>query len=75
MVQYYLSVLQCPVCKKGTWSFIETLLRCFLEDRFCLCHETSDMEIDCHKRRKIVATILKFLSHVLQEEAKAMSKK
>ncbi|XP_073445904.1 SMC5-SMC6 complex localization factor protein 1 [Dendrobates tinctorius] len=75
MVQYYLTVLQCPVCKKGTWSFIETLTRCFLEDRFCLCHETSDMEIDSHKRRKIVATMLKFLSSVMQEEVKALSKK
>ncbi|XP_077145348.1 SMC5-SMC6 complex localization factor protein 1 [Ranitomeya variabilis] len=75
MVQYYLTVLQCPVCKKGTWSFIDTFIRCFLEDRFCLCHETSDMEIDSHKRRKIVATILKFLSSVMQEEAKALSKR
>ncbi|XP_040277481.1 SMC5-SMC6 complex localization factor protein 1 [Bufo bufo] len=75
MVQYYLNALQCPVCKKGTWAFIETLIKCFLEDRFCLCHETSDMQIDSHKRRKIVATILKFLSNVMQEEAKALSKK
>ncbi|XP_056394080.1 SMC5-SMC6 complex localization factor protein 1 isoform X2 [Hyla sarda] len=75
MVQYYLNVLQCPVCKKGTWSFIETLIRCFLEDRFCLCHDTSDMEIDHHKSRRIVATILKLLSIVIQEEAKALSKK
>ncbi|KAM3940693.1 SMC5-SMC6 complex localization factor protein 1 [Leptodactylus fuscus] len=75
MVQYYLSVFQCPVCKNGTWSFIEILIRCFLEDRFCLCHETSDMEIDSHKRRKIIATILTFLSNVMQEEAKALSKR
>ncbi|XP_075693307.1 SMC5-SMC6 complex localization factor protein 1 isoform X2 [Rhinoderma darwinii] len=75
MVQYYLNVLQCPVCKKGTWSFIETLIQCCLEDRFCLCHETADMEIDSHKRRKIVATILKFLTNVMQEETKALSKK
>ncbi|KAG9488000.1 hypothetical protein GDO78_007679, partial [Eleutherodactylus coqui] len=75
MVQYYLTTFQCPVCKKGTWLFIETLLRCFLEDRLCLCHDTSDMEIDTHKRRKIVATLLKFLSNVMQEEVKALSKK
>ncbi|XP_069819024.1 SMC5-SMC6 complex localization factor protein 1 [Dendropsophus ebraccatus] len=75
MVQYYLEVFQCPVCKKGTWSFIRMLIRCFVEDRFSICHDTSDLKIDDRKKKIIVATMLKILSNVIQEEATALSKK
>jgi len=27
MLNYYLDLLQCPVCKKGTWSLIEMLVK------------------------------------------------
>lgn len=27
MLKYYLDILQCPVCKKGTWSLLEMLVR------------------------------------------------
>ncbi|XP_063820083.1 SMC5-SMC6 complex localization factor protein 1 [Pseudophryne corroboree] len=75
MSQYYLNVLQCPVCRKGPWSFIETVIRCFIDDGFCLCHESSDLQVDANKRRKIVATVLKFVTNVMQEEASALSRR
>ncbi|XP_068103653.1 SMC5-SMC6 complex localization factor protein 1 [Hyperolius riggenbachi] len=74
MSQFYLNILQCPVCKKGTWSFIETLIRCFFNN-FCLCHETSDLAMDSNKRRKIAATVLKFVTNVMQEEVKFLTMK
>lgn len=27
MLGYYLDLLQCPICKKGTWNLIEMLVR------------------------------------------------
>ncbi|XP_018416021.1 PREDICTED: SMC5-SMC6 complex localization factor protein 1 [Nanorana parkeri] len=73
MSQFYLNILQCPVCKKGTWSFIEALIRCYIDDVFCLCHETFDLGIDANKRRQVVAAVLKFVTKIMQEEAKSLS--
>ncbi|KAM4808259.1 SMC5-SMC6 complex localization factor protein 1 [Rhinophrynus dorsalis] len=73
MLQYYLDFLQCPLCRKGTWSFIEVLVRSFLNDNFCLCHKPSDLEMEIDKWREVVASILKFVAKVMQEEAKALS--
>ncbi|KAM5194299.1 SMC5-SMC6 complex localization factor protein 1 isoform 2-T3 [Mantella aurantiaca] len=73
MSQFYLNILQCPICKRGTWSFIEALIRCFIDDVFCLCHETYDLGIDTNKRRQVVATVLKFVTNLMQEEAKSLS--
>ncbi|XP_077318518.1 SMC5-SMC6 complex localization factor protein 1 [Lithobates pipiens] len=73
MSQFYLNILQCPICKKGTWSFIEALIRCFIDDAFCLCHKTFDLEIDTNKRRQVVAAVLKFVTNIMQEEAKSLS--
>nr|DBA23404.1 TPA: hypothetical protein GDO54_014319 [Pyxicephalus adspersus] len=73
MSQFYLNILQCPICKKGTWPFIEALIRCFIDDVFCLCHETLDLEINIVKRRQVVASVLKFVANIMQEEAKSLS--
>ncbi|KAM9330951.1 SMC5-SMC6 complex localization factor protein 1 [Gastrophryne carolinensis] len=75
MSQFYLRILQCPICRKGTWTFLETLSRCFLDDLFCLCHKTSDLEMDLSKMKKIVATVLKFVMNVMQEEVKSLGAK
>ncbi|KAM8960804.1 SMC5-SMC6 complex localization factor protein 1 [Pelodytes ibericus] len=75
MLQYYIDLLQCPLCKQGTWSFIEMLIRCFLDNRLSLCHQPPDLEIESQKRREMIALLLNFLANVMQEEAKFLSRK
>ncbi|XP_053330802.1 SMC5-SMC6 complex localization factor protein 1 [Spea bombifrons] len=74
VMQYYIDLLQCPICEAGTWAFVESLVRCFLNDTFCFCHQ-SDVEIDYQKRQMVVSSLLKFVATVLQEEAKFLSAK
>ncbi|KAM4708442.1 SMC5-SMC6 complex localization factor protein 1 isoform 2-T3 [Discoglossus pictus] len=75
MVQYYLDCLQCPICKKGAWPFMEMMTRSYLENHFCLCHQPTDLETDPRKRRTLLLTLLKFVTTVMQEETKALSKR
>ncbi|XP_075449301.1 SMC5-SMC6 complex localization factor protein 1 isoform X1 [Ascaphus truei] len=73
MTQYYFDLLQCPICKRGTWSLIEMLVRSCLEDISCSCHQPSDLEMKPNERKAIHGALLKFVLNVMQEEAKALS--
>ncbi|KAG8456374.1 hypothetical protein GDO86_002235 [Hymenochirus boettgeri] len=79
MAQYYLDFLQCPLCKKGTWPFIEVLIRSFLNEKFYLCHSSSDLDIFPnkieHNRQKLTAQLLKYVTSIIQKEAKSLSKR
>ncbi|KAE8635781.1 hypothetical protein XENTR_v10002733 [Xenopus tropicalis] len=77
MVQYYLDFLQCPLCQRGSWPFIEVLARSFLNEQLSLCHsspdvgnETSKMDVNI---RVVAACLLKYVANIIQEEAKALS--
>uniref|UniRef100_A0A8C5P8M4 SMC5-SMC6 complex localization factor 1 n=1 Tax=Leptobrachium leishanense TaxID=445787 RepID=A0A8C5P8M4_9ANUR len=73
MLTYYLDLLQCPICKQGTWSFTENLIRCFLHDRLSICHQLSDLEIDYQKIREVSTVLLKVLANIMLGEAKFLS--
>ncbi|XP_041424432.1 SMC5-SMC6 complex localization factor protein 1 isoform X2 [Xenopus laevis] len=79
MVQYYLDFLQCPLCQRGCWPFIEVLARSFLNERLSLCHSSSDLgnepsNMDINKR-VVAALLLKYVANIIQEEAKVLSKR
>ncbi|CAH2297038.1 SMC5-SMC6 complex localization factor 1 isoform X1 [Pelobates cultripes] len=75
MLQYYLDLFQCPICKRGSWPFIEVLIRCFLDGELALCHQPLGLEMDSQKRREIAAILLKVLANIMWEEAKFLSTK
>ncbi|KAM6036183.1 SMC5-SMC6 complex localization factor protein 1 isoform 2-T4 [Theristicus caerulescens] len=72
MLKYYLDLLQCPICKKGTWSLIEMLVRS------CLCCKTI-----CHavpvsgrgdEQRIVHKTLLKFFFDLVKAEVEFLIK-
>ncbi|CAN0304622.1 unnamed protein product [Bubo scandiacus] len=72
MLKYYLDLLQCPVCKEGTWSFIQVLIRSCL---YCkaICHEVpvsgkGDEQRIAHK------TLLKFFFDLVKAEVQFLTK-
>ncbi|XP_030327301.1 SMC5-SMC6 complex localization factor protein 1 isoform X2 [Strigops habroptila] len=72
MLKYYLELLQCPVCKKGTWSLIEMLVRSCL---YCktICHAVPvsggrDEQRIVHKR------LLKFFFELVKSEVEYLTK-
>ncbi|XP_065519795.1 SMC5-SMC6 complex localization factor protein 1 isoform X5 [Lathamus discolor] len=72
MLKYYLELLQCPVCKKGTWSLIEVLVRSCL---YCkaICHAVpvsggGDEQRIVHKR------LLKFFFELVKSEVEYLTK-
>ncbi|XP_069483742.1 SMC5-SMC6 complex localization factor protein 1 [Ambystoma mexicanum] len=74
MQTYFLDVLQCPVCKKGTWSFLEMLVRsCLDHDDFC--HPMSQQEMDFTERRGVHGALLKYIADVLKAETQALSRR
>ncbi|XP_071585953.1 SMC5-SMC6 complex localization factor protein 1 isoform X1 [Heliangelus exortis] len=70
MLKYYLDLLQCPICKRGTWSFLEMLVRSCL---YCkaTCHAVSGREDE----QKIVhKTLLKFFLDLVKAEVEFLTK-
>ncbi|KAJ7335768.1 hypothetical protein JRQ81_013709 [Phrynocephalus forsythii] len=72
MLRYYLEVLQCPVCMRGTWPLVEMLVgSCF----YCrnICHsvpvsETISEDKAFHKK------LLTFILNLFQAEVLALTK-
>ncbi|XP_053911182.1 SMC5-SMC6 complex localization factor protein 1 isoform X2 [Cuculus canorus] len=72
MVKYYLDLLQCPVCKKGTWSFIETLIRSCL---YCktICHAVP-VSGRGDEQRIVHKMLLKFFFDLVKAEVEFLTK-
>ncbi|XP_014792348.1 PREDICTED: SMC5-SMC6 complex localization factor protein 1 isoform X1 [Calidris pugnax] len=72
MLKYYLDLLQCPICKKGTWSFIEMLVRSCL---YCktICHGVS-VSGRGDEQRRVHKTLLKFFFDVVKAEVEFLTK-
>ncbi|NWX22772.1 SLF1 protein, partial [Aegotheles bennettii] len=70
MLKYYLDLLQCPVCKKGTWSLIEMLVRSCL---YCktICHAVSGREDEQKVAHK---ALLKFFFDLVKAEVEFLTK-
>ncbi|XP_071437750.1 SMC5-SMC6 complex localization factor protein 1 isoform X2 [Pithys albifrons albifrons] len=72
MLKYYLDLLQCPICKKGTWSLIEMLVRsCLYCKTICHAEPISGREDE----QKIVhKTLLKFFFDLVKAEVEFLKK-
>ncbi|KAM8792522.1 SMC5-SMC6 complex localization factor protein 1 [Eudromia elegans] len=71
VLRYYLDLLQCPVCKKGTWSLIEMLVRSCL---YCktICHAVSGSE-KVDEQRIVHKTLLKFFLDLVKAEVEFLT--
>ncbi|XP_066424756.1 SMC5-SMC6 complex localization factor protein 1 [Molothrus aeneus] len=72
MLKYYLDLLQCPICKKGTWSLIEILVRsCLYCETFCHTVTVSGTEDEL---RIVHKTLLKFFFDLVKGEVEFLTK-
>ncbi|XP_025899890.1 SMC5-SMC6 complex localization factor protein 1 isoform X2 [Nothoprocta perdicaria] len=71
VLRYYLDLLQCPVCKKGTWSLVEMLVRSCL---YCktICHAVSGSE-KADNQRIVHKTLLKFFLDLVKAEVEFLT--
>ncbi|XP_010081879.1 PREDICTED: ankyrin repeat domain-containing protein 32-like, partial [Pterocles gutturalis] len=72
MLTYYLDLLQCPICKKGTWSLIEALVRSCL---YCktICHVVP-VSRRGDEQRIVHKTLLKFFVDLVKAEVEFLTK-
>ncbi|XP_031461143.1 SMC5-SMC6 complex localization factor protein 1 isoform X3 [Phasianus colchicus] len=72
MLGYYLDLLQCPICKKGTWNLIEMLVRSCL---YCknICHAVP-VSGKADEQRKVHKTLLKFFFDLIKAEVEFLIK-
>ncbi|XP_032940812.1 SMC5-SMC6 complex localization factor protein 1 isoform X3 [Catharus ustulatus] len=72
MLKYYLDLLQCPICRKGTWSLIEMLVRsCLYCETICHTVTVSGREDEL---RMVHKTLLKFFSDLVKGEVEFLTK-
>ncbi|XP_019387929.1 PREDICTED: SMC5-SMC6 complex localization factor protein 1 [Crocodylus porosus] len=72
MLRFYLELLQCPICMKGTWSLLEMLVRsCLYCENFC--HGVSGSE-KVNEERMVHKTLLKFFFNLVKAEVEALIK-
>ncbi|XP_021235392.1 SMC5-SMC6 complex localization factor protein 1 isoform X2 [Numida meleagris] len=72
MLGYYLDLLQCPICKKGTWNLIEMLVRSCL---YCknICHAVP-VSGKADEQRTVHKTLLKFFFDLVKAEVEFLTK-
>ncbi|KAL2294715.1 hypothetical protein Nmel_008458, partial [Mimus melanotis] len=72
MLKYYLDLLQCPICRKGTWSLIEMLVRSCL---YCetVCHRVAVSGRE-DELRIVHKTLLKFFFDLVKGEVEFLTK-
>ncbi|XP_060546595.1 SMC5-SMC6 complex localization factor protein 1 isoform X3 [Pantherophis guttatus] len=73
VLRYYLEILQCPVCKNGTWSLIETLVSSCLHYNN-ICHsitepKTTNVDRTFHKK------LLTFVMNLFEAEVLALRRR
>ncbi|XP_036598121.1 SMC5-SMC6 complex localization factor protein 1 [Trichosurus vulpecula] len=82
MLSYYLKFFQCPNCMKGTWPFVEVLIRsCLFSESFC--HPLPQGVVVSKKLKaalltfffKLMKSEVQHLNHKLYEEADSQSLK
>ncbi|XP_048359696.1 SMC5-SMC6 complex localization factor protein 1 isoform X2 [Sphaerodactylus townsendi] len=72
MLKYYLDVLQCPCCMRGTWPLVEMLVRSCL---YCsnICHLVLDSETT-NEDRTFHKKLLMFILNLFQAEVLALTR-
>ncbi|XP_072462214.1 SMC5-SMC6 complex localization factor protein 1 isoform X3 [Notamacropus eugenii] len=82
MLSYYLKFFQCPNCMKGTWSFVEVLIRsCLFSESFC--HPVPEGVVVSKMLKlalltfffKLMKSEVQHLNHKLYEEADSQTLK
>uniref|UniRef100_A0A8V5H1Y2 SMC5-SMC6 complex localization factor protein 1 n=1 Tax=Melopsittacus undulatus TaxID=13146 RepID=A0A8V5H1Y2_MELUD len=73
MLKYYLELLQCPVCKKGTWSLIEVLVRSCLHCK-AICHAVP-VSGGGNEQRIVHKRLLKFFFELVKSEVEYLTKR
>nr|XP_038025707.1 SMC5-SMC6 complex localization factor protein 1 isoform X2 [Anas platyrhynchos] len=71
-LRYYLDFLQCPICKNGTWSFVEMLVRSCLYCKI-ICHAAPDSG-KADEQRIVHKTLLKFFFDLVKAEVEFLTK-
>ncbi|OXB60194.1 hypothetical protein ASZ78_003587 [Callipepla squamata] len=72
MLEYYLDLLQCPICKKGTWNLIEMLLRSCLHCK-SICHAVP-VSGKADEQRTLHTKLLKFFFDIVKAEVEILTK-
>ncbi|XP_067425023.1 SMC5-SMC6 complex localization factor protein 1 isoform X2 [Emydura macquarii macquarii] len=71
MLRYYLELLQCPICMRGTWSLVEMLVRsCLYHKSFC--HAVSVSE-KISEQMVVHKTLLKFFFNLVKAEVQTLT--
>ncbi|XP_042305139.1 SMC5-SMC6 complex localization factor protein 1 isoform X2 [Sceloporus undulatus] len=72
MLSYYLEILQCPVCMRGTWPLMEMLVRSCL---YCkgVCHSVPVSEI-MYDEKTFHKNLIKFILNLFQAEVLALTR-
>uniref|UniRef100_A0A8C8S2P5 SMC5-SMC6 complex localization factor 1 n=1 Tax=Pelusios castaneus TaxID=367368 RepID=A0A8C8S2P5_9SAUR len=71
MLRYYLEFLQCPTCRRGTWSLVEMLVRsCLYCESFCHAVFVSENKSE---QKMVYKTLLKFFFNLVKGEVQALT--
>ncbi|XP_015668165.1 SMC5-SMC6 complex localization factor protein 1 [Protobothrops mucrosquamatus] len=72
-LRYYLEILQCPVCKNGTWSLMDMLVRsCLYHNNIChsvMDPKTTNVDRTFHKK------LLTFVMNLFDAEVLALARR
>ncbi|XP_078070907.1 SMC5-SMC6 complex localization factor protein 1 isoform X3 [Mustelus asterias] len=72
-VSYYMGILQCSNCKKGSVSLFESLARsCVYDDE--PCHQPSNQELSISELKPFYKLLLKFFFELFEAELQALNK-
>ncbi|KAL8203622.1 UNVERIFIED_CONTAM: hypothetical protein K2H54_058126 [Gekko kuhli] len=72
MLKYYLEILQCPYCMRGTWHLVEMLVRSCLY-RSDICHSVLDSG-PINENRTFHKKLLMFILNLFQAEVLALTR-
>ncbi|XP_048381156.1 SMC5-SMC6 complex localization factor protein 1 isoform X1 [Stegostoma tigrinum] len=73
IVSYYMEVLQCSSCKKGSFFLLESLARsCVYEKE--PCHRSSNQELSISKLKPLYRLLLKYYFDLFEAELEALNK-
>uniref|UniRef100_H3B6Q0 SMC5-SMC6 complex localization factor 1 n=1 Tax=Latimeria chalumnae TaxID=7897 RepID=H3B6Q0_LATCH len=72
-VKYYLDILQCPVCKRGSWSFIDMVIRSCIYNGSS-CHLVSGPDVSELELKPFYKAMLKYFFNLFEAELDALNR-
>ncbi|XP_043565332.1 SMC5-SMC6 complex localization factor protein 1 isoform X1 [Chiloscyllium plagiosum] len=73
IVSYYLGILQCSSCKKGTFFLLESLARSCVDEKEP-CHWLSNQQLSISKLKPLYTLLLKYYFDLFEAELEALNK-